>query len=420
MGKLKKLKNNWCTEDIIICLLFSIYVLLTTFSTTAWYTLSEGSTFCRALKLIRYVFYVIFALYVIVKLLRKEYSKEALFYFILLFIFSFIGIFTGKDKSLFLAIIYFACFFGYSSKKLIKYSAIVQGGLLFITIICAFAGLADNSILDYERTRYSLGFNWSNLAPILLLFVALEYIYIRKQKITVLECIIIEIINIAMYKFTNTKMSFFTLSAVMLVAVICQMSHRCKNIFKRGLLVCKKFIIIIPVICAFIACWLPLYNPESTIWIKLNNMLSERLWQCRNAIIRYGFSFFGRHIECEVHSVLNGGVSDQTYFIDSGYLHFAMKYGIIVLILLVALYVISMLKAYRNKDYCMICIFIVISIFCINDIYLINAYNIFTIYIFCDSDTFKEIPLLQKLSKPVGVVYDCIGNIGSKMSKKER
>lgn len=96
MGKLKELKNNWRAKDIIICLLFSIYVLITTFSTTAWYTFSEGTAFCRALKLIRYAFYVIFALYVIVKLLRKEYSKEALFYFILLFIFSFIGIFTEK------------------------------------------------------------------------------------------------------------------------------------------------------------------------------------------------------------------------------------------------------------------------------------------------------------------------------------
>lgn len=80
--------------------------------------------------------------------------------------------------------------------------------------MCAFAGLADNSILDYERSRYSLGFNWPNLAPILLLFVALQYIYIRKNKITVWECIIIEVINILMYKFTNTKMSFFMLSAL--------------------------------------------------------------------------------------------------------------------------------------------------------------------------------------------------------------
>ena len=47
MGKLKELKNNWRAKDIIICLLFSIYVLITTFSTTAWYTFSEGTAFAE-------------------------------------------------------------------------------------------------------------------------------------------------------------------------------------------------------------------------------------------------------------------------------------------------------------------------------------------------------------------------------------
>lgn len=420
MGKLKELKNNWRAKDIIICLLFSIYVLITTFSTTAWYTFSEGTAFCRALKLIRYAFYVIFALYVIVKLLRKEYSKEALFYFILLFIFSFIGIFTGKDKSLFLAIIYFACFFGYSSKRLIKYSTIVQGGLLFITIICAFLGLADNSILDFTRMRYSLGFDWSSFASILYLFVALEYIYVRRSGLTFVECIVIEAVNVFIYKYTNTKMSFLILTAVMIVMFIGSLSDSFVQFGKRLLDKTEKFIIIVPVMGAFLACWLPLYNADSKIWYTLNSMLSGRLWQCKNAIIKYGFSLFGKHMEAQTFSVTSIGNEELTYFIDSGYLHFAMKYGIIVLILLVALYVISIWKAYRNKDYYMIFIFVVLSVFCINDLYLINAYNIFTIYIFCDNDIFKEIPLLQKLSKPVGVVYDCIGNISSKMSKKER
>ena len=210
------------------------------------------------------------------------------------------------------------------------------------------------------------------------------------------------------------------LSALLAVVIICQLSATMKKLLKKALISFKKLVVIIPAICAFIACWLPLYNPESTIWIKLNSVLSERLWQCRNAITRYGFTLFGRHIDFEVHNVLNGGVSDQTYFIDSGYLHIAMQSGLVIFVLLVLLYVICMYKAYANKDYYMLCIMIVISVFCINDIYFISPFNIFILYAFCDNDTFKEISLLQKLSKPVGVVYDCIGNISSKMSKKER
>ena len=65
------------------------------------------------------------------------------------------------------------------------------------------------------------------------------------------------------------------------------------------------------------------------------------------------------------------------YFIDSGYLHFAMKYGIFIIILLVALYVLSLWKAYKKKDYYMIGIYIMLSVFCINDIHLISAFNRF-------------------------------------------
>ena len=75
-----------------------------------------------------------------------------------------------------------------------------------------------------------------------------------------------------------------------------------------------------------------------------------------------------------------------------------MKYGIFVLVLLVALYSFSIWKAYKNKDYFMIGIFITLSIFCVNDLYLVNAFNVFTIYVFCDDDIFKEIPLMKRLS----------------------
>ena len=104
---------------------------------------------------------------------------------------------TGKDKFLFFTVLFFGAIYGISSQKLFKCSLFVQGGLLIITIICAFMGLADNSILDTQRARYSLGFLWSSLAPILYLFVC-NVIYLCKEKVSMtwIECIALEIINI--------------------------------------------------------------------------------------------------------------------------------------------------------------------------------------------------------------------------------
>lgn len=64
----------------------------------------------------------------------------------------------------------------------------------------------------------------------------------------------------------------------------------------------------------------------------------------------------------------------------------------------------------------MVCIFIVIAIFCIEDLYFVSAFNIFTIYAFCDDDVFSDIKLLKKLSKPLYVIRN---NIDKRKRKHE-
>lgn len=56
----------------------------------------------------------------------------------------------------------------------------------------------------------------------------------------------------------------------------------------------------------------------------------------------------------------------------------------------------------------MVCIFIVVSIFCIEDLYFVSAFNIFTIYAFCDEDVFSDVSVLKKLSKPLYAISNNI------------
>ena len=391
-------KNIIYSEEKITNIVFCIYIFLTTFCNTAWYAFCEGTIIYALLKIARYICYALFIVGVIYKFKCREYSLEGFGYFLLLLVLSFIGMFTGKDNSLFLTILFFMFIFGMNSQKLLRYALFIQGGVLFVTVVCSFLGLTDNSILDFERMRYSLGFSWTTFAPILYVFVSLLFIYFRKNKITLIECIALEVINIILYKFTNTKMSFAITSCVLLIIVFCLLSVQFKHFTKTMMDKLYNIILWLPAIGDFLACWLPLYNSQSKIWNIINSILSGRLWQCKNAITEYGFTLFGRYIYVETLSLKNSGTSDLTYFIDSGYLHFAMKYGIFVFFLLVALYSFSIWKAYKNKDYFMIGIFITLSIFCVNDLYLVNAFNVFTIYVFCDDDIFKEIPLMKRLS----------------------
>ena len=401
----------------VLLVLLGIYVFLITFCNTAWYSFSEETIFYDILKIVRYIIYILFIMLIFYKIINKKYSKECLIYLFILSVLSIIGFKTGNDKSLFITILFWSAMFGLSSERVFTCALFVQGGLLLVTIACAFFGFADNTLLDMERGRYSLGFNWPNLSPILFLFVSLLYIYLRKNKITIIECIVLEMINIFLYKFTNTKMSYFVLTTIMAVMLIYKLIPGFRNVLKKILISCKKLVIALPAVCAFLACWLPIDNVDSLYWQKLNSILSGRLTQCRNAIFKYGITLFGKEIDVEVYSVVNKGQSDQSFFIDSGYLHFAVKYGLIVLILLVALYSICIWKAYKREDYFMVCIFIVISIFCIEDLYFVSAFNIFTIYAFCDEDVFSDVSVLKKLSKPL---YAISNNIDRRKREHER
>lgn len=260
--------ENLIDRSNALLILSGIYVFLTTFSNTAWYTLSEGMIFYNMLKGIRYIIYLLFVILIFYKMIKHKYSKESILYLCLIGVLSLIGFKTGNDKSLFFTVLFWAAMFGLNSSKVFTCSLCVQGGLLIVTILSAFLGLADNSLLDVERARYSLGFNWANLSPILYLFVVMLYIYKRKDKITIIECIVLEIINVFLYKFTNTKMALIVLTAIIAVMLIYKIFSGFKSVLKKVLILCKKLVIILPAICAFVACWLPIYNVDTWIWQK--------------------------------------------------------------------------------------------------------------------------------------------------------
>ena len=68
--------------------------------------------------------------------------------------------------------------------------------------------------------RYSLGFAWASYAPNLFLFVSMQYMLLRRNKITWLEIIAIELINIFIFLQTDTKMSFLVLTLLVCVMAL--------------------------------------------------------------------------------------------------------------------------------------------------------------------------------------------------------
>ena len=114
-----KIKKGASRNELMVIICLCIYIFLLTFTNTAWYTFSEGTKVYTIFKLLRYVSYLLLFIVIMADIIKHNYSRETLFYLICLLVFSFIGMFTGKDKALFFYIFLFGAAYGMSINKVV-------------------------------------------------------------------------------------------------------------------------------------------------------------------------------------------------------------------------------------------------------------------------------------------------------------
>lgn len=386
-------RNKRHDEKNIVFVLYVIFVLTSAIALTSWAMIHPDHIVNSVLKVVRYLTYVGCAVCIAFKLWKGQYSKCALCFLIAMFLASGMAMVTSGERTVFLFVLLLGCVYGSDGKTILKLSCIVQGGVLLITVFAAVTGITNNFIVDEERMRYDLGFAWTSYAPNLLLFVSMQYMLIRRNKITWWELVGIEAMNAFIFSLTDTKMSFGVLTVlVCLMALNKIKAVRIRLLkMKQCLFSLKKECMLLPWICAVVAILLPLYRQESTIWTVLNKVFTSRLELGKNALTQYGISLFGQHINMQGFSVLGQEVGIYNY-VDSSYLQIAIRYGVVLLVLVCALYSMGLMKMCKKKDGRAFLFLFVILFISIEDPFLFDAaFNLFPAFILCDKDMiFKE------------------------------
>lgn len=390
-----KLRN-----DLVVEVLYTALIFLSTVTTTTWISLDEMWMVSIAFRVLRYLLYGGFCFVILGNFLSRKYTKEGMLYLLIMAIFSFISMLNSGERTFLIATLLFGAIYGMNSKRLIRGSLLAQGCVLIMTVALALTGIVENVLVDEERRRYSLGFEWASFAPNLFLFIALQYIYLRGSKIKWGEYLAIEAINIILFAFTDTKMCFLLLTVSLFILALCKRFGKVKKFLKSGLLQTKKIFIGLPIVGAILASVLPFYKMDSVIWEILNSGFSGRMQQSKQAVITYGFTLFGQKTDMAGFSVSKGAFGGASNYVDSSYLQIALEQGFFVLIIVVALYMIAIYKAFCWHDYYMVGIMVLICVFCIEDPFLLDLpFNVFPIWVFCDKDIFEKIPLLQKATR---------------------
>lgn len=188
-------------------------------------------------------------------------------------------------------VLYIYCGRNIPFHKIAKFTLLVSGATLILVILSSLIGIVSQlcNIIGWPDQRVS-GLSVCTLPASVLFNMTCLYVYVRKKKITLMECIILLAVNFGMYYKTDSRTTFMLAIVVLMGALV----------LKYAPSILEKLVwplIFSFVICGVISLGLTLGYNDSVPWMNsLNQALSNRISLGQNSINEYGVSMFGEEI----------------------------------------------------------------------------------------------------------------------------
>ena len=264
--------------------------------------------------------------------------------------------------------------------------------------------------------RHSLGFIYATDAIGIYLIIILMYFYIKKSKARIEEIILLETINVFLYKMTDGRLSFILIT-LLLAGLLLSKLKILKNLFKRRISqkIIKITCYILPVVL-FISFNLLtyLYSCNNSFAKQVNEILSDRLKYTSEAYENYGIPIFGKNIKWNgwggYGHTNTEEIKDFKYnFVDSSYAKMIFDNGIIFTVIVIMAYTVTLLRNHNKKNYWLVIAVFFVLIWGVVEQYLFNiGRNIYVLAL---------IPLLET-GNIKSLEYNNIKRIKGKINEK--
>jgi len=367
----------------ILLILFSIFVVNKTFTLSV---LNYDVSFSLVRKIILYSVYIIFVIYIICKVIKK--NKINLKWWWLLVI-SLIITIISKNTEPIIALLIILTFKDIKPEKIVRVCFWSNIFSLFIIILLYLV----NIIPDYKyfsgtSIRHSLGFYYPTFPSTILFFIVLMRLFIKKGKIGIFETLIYIVAILIMYKYTLSKTGLILSVAVVIFSLICKILNLLKidieSVMRSNVI--TVIIYILPIIILLFSIGTAVsYNSNSKFMVSLNKVLNNRLEVAHKTINNEGISLFGKNITW----IGNGGrwyedIPEGEYnFVDNAYLKMMLDCGIIYLIVFMLIIIKNQRKLIEKKEYISLFIIFIILLWGISEPNILDLEkNVFLIMIF--------------------------------------
>ncbi len=345
--------KNYIKSDSFMYVFFGIYMMILLINNTSLFLSNDILLVC--MKIIRYICYIVFGIRIIID--WKNGSNITLT-IILLTILSILIFLVAHNKNVFLLLIFLISLRKLDFDKLIKITFNIFIFIFLITISLSLMGIIPDWIF-YRGSivRHSLGFVYATDAIGIYLSIIIMYFYIRKSKATYIELMILETINIFLYKFTDGRLSFILVSIILGIMLLSKFKFvkklynyfMNKKVFK---ILCCTLPIILFLMFNFITL---LYTNNNSFAIRVNELLSNRLKYTSEAYKEYGVTLFGEQIEWNGwggHGYIDTDEMESFNYnyVDSSYARVMLDYGIVFCSIVLLGYTFTLTHNYdKNK-----------------------------------------------------------------------
>ena len=303
-----------------------------------------------SLKFLRYVCYLVFGLSFLSNL--KKITKIE----VILLIISLLIMIIAKNKSIFILVV-FLISIKELDKKIILEKLLYTYTITFLfIIICSLLKIFPDWIYYRQETiRHSLGFIYPTDCYSIFLIISLLLLYNKREKISIIDIIIVFIVNNILMYLTDGRMSYILINLTLFISIIFKTNiiyylkksniERITNIIAYSLPILMFITTNLLVI---------LYIKNLPIATQVNHILSDRVNLTAQAYKNYDITPFGQKIEWYGNGGKGYIKQDKNFhynYVDNSYARMLLDYGVIFTLTVLYSYIYLLQKLRMRKDY---------------------------------------------------------------------
>lgn len=306
----------------------------------------------------------------VIKILMTKYSYKEWGLIVAFGLVGMISYFSTGRNEIVRIVMFVAASKGIDNKKLIKYTFyITLAGVLLLMTLSAFGVLGWNYVeADFDgdgpegvMRRYCFGLGHPNAFHCMFWSIMLLAIHVYFKKIKWHDYLLMIILNIILFYFTDSKTGFIITSGSIFLAIVMKYSNKIRNqsiIYIMGI-----FSIIVGVVFSILNATYGAndFNSETNnIFSYLDKYLTGRLWIAKNLAGIEKWSLFSNSL-C-------------TEYFDMGYNRMFYWYGIIPGVIYLFTICLFIWHCYKKKYYSTFIIIVMFGIYNIVEAHAISVY----------------------------------------------